>query len=153
VVAADPARVQVIAQVGELDSAALRAGAAIFEVPAHPGRRFDATSATLEPTTAASGAPYRLRLVADNPDGALVPGMSATIMVASASGCQALYVPTDALTFAPDAGAGGPGTAVHVLVEGQPRRVAVETGVTDGRVVEVRHTALRLGTRVIVGER
>jgi HlyD family secretion protein len=153
VVAADPARVQVIAPVGELDAAALQVGATMFEVPAHPGRRFDATSATLEPIPSASGAPYRLRLVADNADGALVPGMSATVMVASASARQALYVPTDAVSFAPAGGAADPGSAVHVVVDGHPRRVPVEIGVTDGRVVELRNTALRLGARVIVGER
>jgi HlyD family secretion protein len=154
VVAADPARVQVIAPVGELDGSRIDRRQALFRVPAHPGQTFSAGQGRLEPTPASSGSPYCLRLEADNPGGALQPGMSATLMVKSASAPEALQVPVEALAYASAQTAGEQGPAVYVLgEEGGPRRIAVEVGVSDGRSAEIRTGALRAGTAVIVARR
>jgi HlyD family secretion protein len=153
VVAADPARVELLAPVGELDAAGLRAGRATFEVPAHPGRRFATTLAVLEPTTTSAGSPYRLRLHAENAERTLQPGMTATVEVVGTSSVESLVVPTAALAFSPGGAASEPGPSVYVVGEGGPRRIPVQVGVTDGRNVEVRGALLQPGTEVIVGAR
>jgi HlyD family secretion protein len=155
VVAADPSRVQVVATVGEVDAGHLRRGASgTFQVPAHPGRTFQTGAGQLEPAPSSSGAPYRLRLEAPNPGLSLHPGMSATVKIASASSATAMSVPVEALSFSPDGPVGEPGSGVYVLGEGaRPRRIAVEVGVSDGRMAEIRSSALRPGAEVIVADR
>jgi HlyD family secretion protein len=154
VVASDPAEVQLVAAVGELDAGRLRPGPATFEVPAHPGRTFEALAGPIEPTPASSGAPYRMRLFARNPGRLLAPGMTATVKLPASSSAQSLKVPMAALAFSPDGPAAEAGTAVYVLGPGShPRRIAVDVGVTDGRTAEIRSPALPSGTAVIVGQR
>jgi HlyD family secretion protein len=154
VVAADPARVELLAPVGELDAPGLHAGRATFEVPAHPGRRFTTTQAVLEPSTASAGSPYRLRLHAENAERTLQPGMTATVEVVGTSSVASLVVPASALAFSPGgAPPSEPGASVYVMGEGGPRRIPVQVGVTDGRNAEVRGALLQPGTEVIVGAR
>jgi HlyD family secretion protein len=49
-----------------------------------------------------------------------------------------------------EGGRGRPGDAVYVLEAGQPRRVPVEVGATDGQRTEVRSEAIKAGTEVII---
>jgi HlyD family secretion protein len=154
VVAADASRVLLVAPVGEVDAGYLHPGPASFEVPAHRGRVFPAIGGAIEPAPASSGAPYRLRFLADNPAQLLQPGMTATVKVKSASGPQAVLVPVAALAFSPDGTASEPGAGVYVLAQGShPRRIPVEVGVSDGHLAEIRGGALRAGAEVVVGER
>jgi HlyD family secretion protein len=54
-------------------------------------------------------------------------------------------------TAASAGGARGPaGEAVYVLEAGQPRRVPVEVGATDGQRTEVRSPALKAGSEVVI---
>jgi hypothetical protein len=57
-------------------------------------------------------------------------------------------VPNTALHFAPPQAERGEGPAVWVLVGGEPKRVAIETGISDGESTEVRGVAP--GTQVLI---
>ncbi|WP_190238140.1 efflux RND transporter periplasmic adaptor subunit [Cereibacter johrii] len=125
---------------------------------------------------------YKAVLSVDNGERLLRPGMTATATITVAEVEGALLVPNAALRFAPPAvaqpgGSGGnrgggllglimprpPGPAtgpdaasgptVWVMRGGQPDRVAVETGETDGRRTEIRGGALEAGDEVITDQR
>ncbi len=125
---------------------------------------------------------YKAVLSVDNGERLLRPGMTATATITVAEVEGALLVPNAALRFAPPAvaqpgGSGGnrgggllglimprpPGPAtgtdaasgptVWVMRGGQPDRVAVETGETDGRRTEIRGGALEPGDEVITDQR
>lgn len=125
---------------------------------------------------------YKAVLSVDNGERLLRPGMTATATITVAEVEGALIVPNAALRFAPPAvaqpgGSGGnrgggllglimprpPGPAtgtdaasgptVWVMRGGQPDRVAVETGETDGRRTEIRGGALEPGDEVITDQR
>ncbi|ABA80979.1 efflux RND transporter periplasmic adaptor subunit [Rhodobacter sphaeroides] len=125
---------------------------------------------------------YKAVLSVDNGERLLRPGMTATATITVAEVEGALLVPNAALRFAPPAvaqpgssggnrGGGllglimprapGPmseadatsGPTVWVLRDGEPDRVAVETGETDGRRTEIRGGALEEGAPVITDQR
>jgi HlyD family secretion protein len=154
VIASDPTELELIAPVSEVDAARLRPGTVTFEVPAHPGRQFEADSdGAVEPAPASTGAPYRVRLHAHNPDGALASGMTARLELPARSAEGVPIVPAEAVAFSPAADSRATGQAVYVVAQGRPRRIAINTGVSDARRIEVREASLREDDEVIVGER
>jgi HlyD family secretion protein len=154
VIASDPSELQLQAGVSEVDAARLRPGKVTFEVPAHPGRRFEAeTDGVIERAPVGSGLPYRLRLRASNGDGALAAGMSAQLVLPAMSASAALTVPARAVSWSPRSAAGEREPAVYLLEGDRPRRVVLTPGVSDGQRIEVRTSALSEGARVIVAER
>lgn len=90
-------------------------------------------------------------------DMALFPGMTASVSLTVARKNAVLRVPNAALRFDPD-GSGSEADAgqgmghVWVLEKGQPRRVEVETGLSDSRYTQVAGSGLREGLTVLVGE-
>jgi HlyD family secretion protein len=156
----------------EADVGMVRAGqAASFTVDAWPGSQFPAEvlSVHLYPSVEANVVTYTTVLGVDNSDGRLLPGMTATATIHTGTREQVLRVPNLALRFRPpsdDAGSGllfgppammgrdqlgGAGNVIWVLRNGQPERVPVRTGYTDGRYTEVESDKLRAGDRVVVG--
>ncbi len=160
VLAAHPKELGLVAAVDERDVARVRAGPARFKVTALPGRVFDALVVRVDPAPRqpdAAGrhvrASYGVRLLAPNDGLALRPGMTAVVALPVASPPDTLLVPAAAVLFneagTPDLSSGA---AVHVLdAAGEPTRVPVEVGVTDGARIEVRGTSLRPGSQVVVG--
>lgn len=147
------------ANVGEADVGSLRQGlTAWFEVPAHPGRRFDATLSRIELDAAVGTGTvtFPVQFRATNPDQILRPGMTAILHVEVARADDVLLVPEAALRFVPpDAPPADPRTRVWVRTG--PNRlepVEVVTGVTDGASTEIRPAAgssLPPGARVAIG--
>jgi HlyD family secretion protein len=108
----------------------------------------------------------------DNPDGALIPGMTATTRIIKAERSDVLTVPEQALRYRPggrsekrSAQAAAPGDKsvkaagdkaqlgrVWLLRAGQPVPVQVTTGLDDGGSVEVLKGDLQAGDQVIVSE-
>jgi HlyD family secretion protein len=133
---------RVDARVGEADIGAVKVGQeAEFQVLAYPDRSFSAhvTHIGLEPVREGALVYYPVSLAAANPDGALLPGMSATVHMRVAEAKGVLAVPEAALRFTPeDAPSAAPRTRVF-LREG-PRKlaaVAVTAGISDGAFTEV----------------
>jgi multidrug efflux pump subunit AcrA (membrane-fusion protein) len=106
---------------------------------------------------------YPATISANNPDGALRPGMSANAMVIIAQARNALVVPNQALTFSPppDIEAKYPKPKMSVAAGQQPGRVWVlngedpeprdiTLGLTDGRITQIAAGSLRAGEKIII---
>lgn len=112
-------------------------------VSAMPGRRFGGRVETLLPQLDAASRTQRARIVLDNSDGLLAPGMFAEIELASSSEADVLLVPTDALI--------GGGREARVIVQDANDRfrpVAVRTGRSGGGFTEILG-GLQGGERVV----
>ncbi|MEW4448793.1 efflux RND transporter periplasmic adaptor subunit [Qipengyuania sp. JC766] len=194
VIAEDLAAMELQVAIDEADVGQVEEGqTAYFTVDAYPGRRFPARvervdlastntvqSATSGLASGAAGASvvnYEARLIVQNPEGLLRPGMTATATITTESTGNVLLVPNAALRFRPDAqeeqGGGmlqvdvgldqqeqqatigvGSRQQVHVLEEdGTLRTIEVVTGESDGRRTVVRSSDLRAGMEVVTGKR
>jgi HlyD family secretion protein len=165
-VAGDLARMEVIASVSESDIGAVAAGQEVtFTVDAYPSRTFHGRVGAVRnaPVTIQNVVTYEVVVTADNSDLSLRPGMTANVVVTTASKPAVLRVATSALRFKPpadghaDTGAAaaaekGTGQRVWMLDgTGSPHPVGVTTGVQDERYTEI-ITGLSEGDRVIVAE-
>jgi len=95
----------------------------VVTVDALPGRSFPGTVETLLPDVDAVTRTQRARIVLDNPDGALSPGMFATVQLSPARGEAVPVVPDDALIAT--------GTHTRVILaegDGHFRAVSVRIG-------------------------
>ena len=190
VIAEDLAAMQLRVSIDEADVGQVDAGqSASFTVDAYPGRRFPAevqrvdlaSGNTVESQSGAAAAAggsvvsYEARLIVQNPEGLLRPGMTATATIATQSTGEVLLVPNAALRFKPDseeeseggmlnvrvgldqqeqeAGIGvGSRQQVQVLQEdGSLRAIDVITGQSDGRLTAVESDDLTAGMEVVTG--
>ena len=156
----------------EADVGMVKAGQlATFSVDAWPGREFAATvtKVHLYPTVENNVVTYTTVLAVDNKDHLLQPGMTATATITTGLREQALRVPNIAFRFSPPAtkegggglfshpgGRGNAGTSdasntVWVLRDGEPQRVLLRTGYTDGRYTELLSDELKAGDEVLTG--
>ena len=101
-------------------------------VDALPGDTFHGRVETLLPQIDTSSRTQRARIVLDNPDGLLAPGMFAQITLQPTAGAERPLVPTDALI--------GAGAQARVIVLGADdtfRPVRVETGRSSDGMTEI----------------
>jgi HlyD family secretion protein len=143
---------------------------ATFRVDAWPRDEFraDVLEVHLYPAVENNVVTYTTVLSADNTDGRLKPGMTATATIVTGDRQSVLRVPNQALRFKPPevpqnggiqlGPPGGhqqrevsAGNVVWVLEDGTPRRVPVLTGKTDGRYTEVLSDELSVGDHILVG--
>lgn len=113
-------------------------------VDALPGRTFRGSVETLLPDIDPATRTQRARIVLDNPDGVLSPGMFATVQLEPAQGEAAPVVPDDALIAT--------GSQTRVIVAengGHFRAVAVRTGRSAGGYTEIRD-GLAGGEKIVV---
>ena len=143
---------------------------ATFTVDAWPGEAFAAEvhRVHLAATVSDNVVTYDTVLAVDNADGKLRPGMTGSATVITGRRDGALLIPNAALRFSPPAEASGggfrlgpprraepkraTGGAVWVLQAGEPVRVPVTTGATDGEWTEVL-AGLAAGDAVLTGTR
>ncbi|HEY8681676.1 MAG TPA: efflux RND transporter periplasmic adaptor subunit [Rhodanobacter sp.] len=113
-------------------------------VDALPGRQFHGTVESLLPDIDPTTRTQRARIVLDNPDGALSPGMFATVQLNPAQGKAVPVVSDDALI------ATGSQTRVIIAEDGGHfRTVAVRVGRSAGGYTEIRD-GLTGGEKVVV---
>jgi HlyD family secretion protein len=191
VIAEDLSEMQLRVSIDEADVGQVKAGqTATFTVDAYPGRRFPATlervdlasSNTVQAQASGGGTGtgaavvnYEARLVVQNPEGLLRPGMTATATIATQNTGTALLVPNAALRFRPEqeeeAASGvfnpqigledqkqqatiGEGSRQQVQVvqpDGSLKAINVITGRSDGRRTVVRSKELKAGMKVATG--
>lgn len=196
VIAEDLSEMQLRVAIDEADVGQVAAGQkATFTVDAYPGRQFPATlqrvdlasRSTVEGQAGASGGAaaaagaggsvvsYEARLIVQNTEGLLRPGMTATATIATQNTGSALLVPNAALRFKPNAKAEedggvfqpqiglddqqqqatiGEGSRQQVQVlqaDGTLKAIEVITGRSDGRRTVVRSSALKPGMKVVTG--
>jgi len=161
IIAEDLSRMRIEADVDESDIGQVKVGqAAIFEVAAYPDRKFEGvvTQIRLQPTVESNVVTYTVVIEAANPDGVLLPGMTATIDFIIQRRENALLAPAAALRVSLDAEDAPEGTAAGSAVylldnSGTPRRLSVQVGLTDGADTVVSGAELYPGVKVIVGMR
>lgn len=161
-IAQDLRKMQIDTSVAEADVGSLSTSFPVtFTVDAFPGQTFQGRilQIRLNPTIQANVVTYNVVVEADNPDGKLLPGMTAHVSIRVAERRDVLRVPNAALSFRPkdtdgDEPAAKPirGTRVHLLDGDRPRAVAVRTGVTDGTHTEIVEGDLEAGDQVVVRE-
>ena len=181
-IAEDLRRMRVEVSVDEADVGAVQVGQkARFSVGAYPARQYPAevTRVAFGPTKTDNVVTYTTYLEVDNQDLSLRPGMTASANIVATERQGVLLVPNTALRFTPvngQAQGGGvlsmmmprpPASArktaradskagakkVWVLRQGQPVAVAVNAGISDGRVTEVVGGELAEGDLVITDQR
>jgi HlyD family secretion protein len=178
--AEDLAQMELHVAVDEADVGRIAEGqTAEFTVDAWPERNFPAriTQVRFAPRTVEGVVTYETVLAVDNADLALRPGMTATAVITVQQLQDAVLVPNAALRFTPpqseaaqprQRGAFGMlfprppmgqrrsntdrngGQKVWVLRAGKPEAVPVKTGVSDGRLTEIKSGELRTGDQVVV---
>lgn len=110
-------------------------------------------SATLERLAAGEGGQMGI-FVLQNPIRGVVPGMQATVEIELPSRRGALLVPNAALEFAPAGSSGRDRDRIYLLGDdGEPRRVYVSAGASDGKRTEIFGKGVEPGAQVITGWR
>lgn len=155
-IAEDLSRLEILASVDESDIGRIARGQAVhFTVQAFADRTFTGTvsQVRLQSSVKENVVNYSVVVTTANADGALLPGMTATVDFVLDRAADVLLVPNSALRFRPvaqPAGAAAPPAQLWSLDAGG-RLVAlpVTTGLTDGQNTVVDGTGLREGLRVI----
>ncbi len=103
-IANDLSEMQILSAVDESDIGKIREGQAVrFTVKTYPDRQFTGTvkQVRLQSTVEQNVVTYPVVIAVKNPDGALLPGMTATVQFLVASATDVLKVPNGALRFRP----------------------------------------------------
>jgi len=112
-------------------------------VPALEDRSFTGVIENLSPAADQKTKAYTVEIGLDNPGEVLKQGMFAEVRLAVGRSEGALTVPVDALLTRSD------GTAVYTVKDGVAKKTRVETGISDGSVVEIK-SGLQEGDWVVV---
>ncbi|MEG1823976.1 MAG: efflux RND transporter periplasmic adaptor subunit [Cloacibacillus sp.] len=173
-IARDLTQMQVEVKVDEADIGGVHEGQkAVFNVDTFPNDSFTGkvTQVRLSPSTSDNVVTYTVIVKVSNPDGRLLPGMTANVSLILETRDDVLAVPNSAFRFKPPAksggadmgpGPGGPGgrkenvaaaskPSVYLLdKKGKPVRTEVKKGITDGQYTEI-VSGLKEGDRVVTG--
>jgi HlyD family secretion protein len=167
VIAADLTKMQIDTTVDEADISAVKPGEdAEFTVDAYPEETFRGVVEQVRnaATTVQNVVTYDVVIKVDNQGLKLKPGMTADVSIITSTVKDVLRLPNAALRFKPVAAAGARpapaagarpapaerGPAVWVLRNGQPVRVPVKIGLSDGTSTELLSGDLQEGTEVII---
>jgi len=122
-IAADLSKMQILVSVDESDIGQLKQGQPVtFTVQAYPNRTFTGTvsQVRMQSTTVQNVVNYTVVVNVPNPDGALLPSMTATVTVQAAKATNVLTVSDAALRFRPTA-------AMVAAVRARPGGAASDT--------------------------
>ena len=167
-IAQDLSRMRILAAVDESDIGRIHGGQSVrFTVQAYPETRFSGTvqQVRLQSKTQENVVSYTVVLEVDNPQGRLLPGMTATIDFEVETARDVLKVANAALRLRPTEemldqlrgrGAGVPSGAERALLwhlddDGKLGAISVRAGITNGQETQVEGEGLREGMRVIAG--
>lgn len=150
-IANDLKRLQILAAVDESDIGQIQEGQAVrFTVQAYPNQRFTGTvrQVRLQSQTTENVVNYTVVIDVRNPDGRLLPGMTATASFITGSATDVFTVPNAALRF--HANRKG-GAMLWQVSTGKLSGIPVTTGLTDGQQTVVEGDGLTAGLQVVVG--
>ncbi|WP_407152460.1 efflux RND transporter periplasmic adaptor subunit [Bradyrhizobium sp. ORS 86] len=160
-IARDLSDMRVSASVSEADIGAVQTGQrALFSVDSYPGRAFEGR--VLEIRKAAqmvqNVVTYTVMISAPNPDGLLLPGMTADVRVMVQEQQDVMVVPNAALSFRPtrdrpDNHAPGEGLIWIRAKSGHLEPTVVSLGATGDSLTQIMSPDLKVGERVAVGYR
>lgn len=167
-IARDLRHIRVHARVDEADIGRIRAGQHVrFTVASYPDRTFVGRVLDIRraPKVAQNVVTYTVVISAENPDLALLPGMTAIVHIVTTEKHDAILVPNAALRFEPENGEASSesGEGIdrkspppHVWVRarsGTLSRVRIGIGKSDGNVTEVVSGQISEGQTVAIGAR
>jgi HlyD family secretion protein len=170
-IANDLSRMQIVVSVDESDIASIREGQPVrFTVQARPRERFEGRveQVRLQSTTLENVVSYGVVVTVQNPEGKLLPGMTARVEFLVDAAEDVLKVPNAALRFRPESVAANPSPSpaarpsgrargerpasqLWTLENGKPKAVTVRAGLTDGVMTEVQGAGVEAGLQVIAG--
>jgi len=156
-IAQDLTEMQILASVDESDIGRIAPDQRVtFTVTAYPDETFEGTvrQVRLQSATTENVVNYTVVVSVRNPDGKLLPGMTATVKFVTSSAEDVLAVPNAALRFTPTGQAATrTGGAALWRREASGRLVSlpVRTGLGDGQRTAVEGEGLEAGMQVIVG--
>ncbi|WGS19477.1 MULTISPECIES: efflux RND transporter periplasmic adaptor subunit [unclassified Bradyrhizobium] len=160
-IARDLSDMRVSASVSEADIGAVRTGQrALFSVDSYPGRAFEGR--VLEIRKAAqmvqNVVTYTVMISAPNPDGLLLPGMTADVHIVVQERQDVMVVPNAALSFRPthdrpDNPAPGKGVIWVRAKSGHLAPAVVSLGATGDSLTQIMSPDLKIGERVAIGYR
>lgn len=166
VIAKDLAQMQIEAAVDETDIGQIRQGQQVrFSVQSYPDQTFTGSvrQIRLQPSTVSNVVTYTVIVAAENVQGLLLPGMTATVDFIVEQEQDALLVSSSALRFKPShsmaikrSGQRQERTRSRVFVlddANQLRPVVITTGITDGQLTIVRDGELLEGDVVVTGNK
>ena len=167
-IAEDLSRMQILVAVDESDIGLIKDGqVANFTVQAYPNRVFKGTvrQVRMQSTTSENVVNYTVVVGVANTDGALLPGMTATVDFEVAKAADVLMVANAALRFRPTAemtaryadeppAGRGASQLWYVDASGATAMIPVRTGLTNGTMTEITpigDRALPEGAQAIAG--
>ena len=164
-IARDLTKMQIEAAVAEADVSRVKVGQRVdFTVDAYGTRAFSGTVSQirLNPTTQQNVVTYTVIVSVANPDGALLPGMTANAAFLVSAHKDVLLIPNAALSFKPDGwkpqrgGKSGGKKAydpnmltVFVAKDGKPDPVRIKIGASDSDFSEIVSGPLKAGDAII----
>jgi HlyD family secretion protein len=169
-IADDLRRMQILATVDESDIGRIREGQSVrFRVSAHPDRTFEGNvrQVRLQSTLVENVVNYTVVIDVENPDGLLLPGMTATVDFFVETVTDVLKIQNSALRFRPtpemlaairESGErppraeNGGGARLWILgADGKLSVVPIATGLTDGQWTEISGEGIEEGMEAIAG--
>jgi HlyD family secretion protein len=97
---------------------------------------------------------YDVVIKVDNSELKLKPGMTANVSIIIAIKKEALKIPNVALRFMPSEKETGEsvkkGLGIWIIEKGEPKRIPIVTGISDGNYTELVSGALKEGQEVII---
>lgn len=158
-IAQDLKQMQIDTSVAEADVGSIRVGQKVeFRVDAFPEQVFSGAvkQIRLNPKIETNVVTYNVVVSVANPEETLLPGMTAYITVITEVRDSVLMVPNAALRFRPaQSGAAQParsGPQIHVLRGNAIVPVAIQPGLSNGRMTEVAGGELREGDPVVIDD-
>jgi len=164
-IATDLTQMQVDANVSESDIGGITVGKpATFTVEAFPTHVFNGTVTQVRqaPLTVQNVVTYDVVISVPNPDGLLMPGMTATLRITVEQRNDVLRIPDQALRYAPGGLQATVGTAAHgrtgttaqvwMIRGGRPIAVPLAVGLDDDTHTEVVQGELKAGDQVVTSE-
>lgn len=147
---------EIYARVDETDIGKIAPGqSAHFTVDAYPDRRFEAVVRQVRkaPSVTQNVVTYTVVLTTGNPDGALLPGMTALVKIIIDHQDNVLKVPMAALRFQPDGVPPVKGVStVWVRAGMRVRRVPIVVASVGADQVALKNGELSAGDQVVVGQ-
>jgi HlyD family secretion protein len=156
-IAQDLTKMQIDTNVAEADIGGVKVGQNVeFTVDAYPDTTFKGKVLQVRnaPIIVQNVVTYDVVIQVDNPELKLKPGMTANVSIIVSISKDVLKIPNAALRFRPvekvKTEVQQKGSGVWILEQGEPKRIPVSTGISDGNYTELVSGNIKDGQELIV---
>jgi HlyD family secretion protein len=156
-IAQDLTKMQIDTNVDEADIGKVSVGQNVdFTVDAYPEITFKGTVWQIRnaPIIVQNVVTYDVVIKVDNPELKLKPGMTANVSIITSFKKDILKIPNAALRFMPAEKKIGEsvkkGLGIWIIKKGEPQRIPIVTGISDGNYTELVSGAVKEGQEVII---